>query len=148
MKQYKTTIQQYTIKKTKTDFLKEKITSSKSAADYIRKFYFEDLEVFESFFLLCLNRANNTVGYAKISQGGRSSTVVDPAIVAKYAIDNMSSGVILCHNHPSGNKEPSESDKTITQKIKNGLSLFDISVLDHIVLTAEDHYSFADNGLI
>lgn len=95
-----------------------------------------------------MNRSNNTIGYAKISQGGVAGTVVDVKIIAKYAIDTLASSVILAHNHPSGNTQPSRADKDITQKIKDSLKLFDISVLDHIILTEDEYFSFADEGLI
>jgi DNA repair protein RadC len=95
-----------------------------------------------------VDQSNHTIGYAKISQGGVAGTVVDPIIVAKYAIDSLSKGVILAHNHPSGNLTPSEADRTITNKIKAGLNLFDITVLDHIILTEDSFTSFADEGFL
>jgi DNA repair protein RadC len=142
------TIKKYELKKNPTDIVRTKITSSKASADYINQFYFEDLGIYESFFILLLDQSNHTTGYAKISQGGIAGTVVDPIIVAKYAIDSLAKAVILAHNHPSGNLNPSEADRNITEKIKKGLALFDITVLDHIILTEDDYYSFADNGII
>lgn len=125
-----------------------KITSSKSAETFARKFYHADMELYESFFLILLNRNNETIGYAKISQGGVAGTVVDPKIVAKFAIETLSSSVVLVHNHPSGNIQPSQNDKELTTKIVSGLLLFDIQVLDHIILTSDKSYSFMDNNLI
>ena len=148
MKQYKSNLDRVLLKREKTDFKKVKIRSSKDASDYIRNFYFEDIDIFESFFVLLLNRANNTIGYAKISQGGITSATVDVILVAKYAIDSLASGVILAHNHPSGNFLPSSQDKDLTSKIKQGLKLFNVSVLDHVILTSDDYYSFADNGFM
>lgn len=138
----------YELKKVQTKFPQEKIVSSKQGADFIRQFYGDDLEVFESFFLLLLNRANKTIGYAKISQGGITGTVVDVKLVAKYAVDSLASGVILAHNHPSGNLLPSDADKSITLKIKGALSLLEVNVLDHIILTADGYYSFIDEGIL
>lgn len=138
----------YSLKKNITEFEQIKITNSKDSADFIRKFYSDDLEIFESFFLLLLNRNNNTIGYAKISQGGITGTVVDVKIVAKYVVDSLASAVVLCHNHPSGNLKPSNADKDITDKIKKVLTLMDTTVLDHIILTADSYFSFADEGLI
>ena len=138
----------YSLKKNITEFEQIKITNSKDSADFIRKFYSDDLEIFESFFLLLLNRNNNTIGYAKISQGGITGTVVDVKIVAKYVVDSLASAVVLCHNHPSGNIKPSNADKDITDKIKKVLTLMDTTVLDHIILTADSYFSFADEGLI
>jgi len=93
-----------------------------------------------------LDRANNTAGFAKISQGGTAGTVVDIKIIAKYAVESLSSSVIICHNHPSGNITPSEADINITKKIKDALLLFDIKLTDHIILSENNYYSFADNG--
>lgn len=143
-----TTAKQFTIKAEKSDFPRQKIKSSKDAADFIRQFYSDDIEIFESFFLLLLNRANTTIGYAKISQGGTVGTVVDVKLIAKYALDSLAQGVILAHNHPSGMLVPSEQDKATTEKVKKALSLLDVSVLDHVILSSEGYYSFLDNGLL
>ena len=131
---------------TKSPFNSTKIKSAMDAVNCIRQFYGSDLGLFESFFLLLLNRANKTIGYVKISQGGVAGTVVDPKIVAKYAIDSLASSVILCHNHPSGECTPSQADQQITLKIVNGLKLFDIETLDHIILTEDSYLSFKDEG--
>ena len=146
MKKYKNTISEYSLKYTKSDIQKTKITTSESASNVIRKFYFDDINIYESFFILLLNRANNTTGFAKISQGGTAGTVVDIKIIAKYAVESLSSAVIICHNHPSGNIKPSEADINITKKIKDALLLLDISLTDHIILSENNYYSFADNG--
>lgn len=145
-KTYKSTISEYSLKYTKTDIQKTKITTSESASNVIRKFYFDDINIYESFFILLLNKANNTTGFAKISQGGTAGTVVDIKIIAKYAVDSLSSAVIICHNHPSGNKQPSDADLNITKRIKDALLLLDIKLIDHIIITENDFYSFADNG--
>lgn len=141
-------IPEITLKKNKTEFLAVDITSPKAAADYCRQFYFDDIEIYESFFLLLLNRASKTIGYVKISQGGVCGTIVDPTLVAKYAIESLAKQVILCHNHPSGRVDPSPQDIAVTEKIKAGLSLFDIRVADHIILSADSYYSFGDEGRI
>lgn len=146
MKEYKSSVKLFDIKYNKTDFKRVKIQTSQDAADYIRQFYGDDMECYESFFVLLMNRANNTIGYAKISQGGICGTVVDPIIVAKYAIESLATGVILAHNHPSGNLIPSNADLQITEKIKTGLNLFGVNVMDHVILTANSYYSFADDG--
>ena len=145
-KTYKSTISEYSLKYTKTDIQKTQIKSSQNSVDVIRKFYFDDINIYESFFILLLNRANNTTGFAKISQGGTAGTVVDIKIIAKYAVESLSSSVIICHNHPSGNITPSEVDINITKKIKDALLLLDIRLTDHIILSENDFYSFADNG--
>ena len=145
-KTYKSTISEYSLKYTKSEIQKTKITTSESAYSVIKKFYFDDINIYESFFILLLNKANNTTGFAKISQGGTAGTVVDIKIIAKYAVESLSSAVIICHNHPSGNIKPSEADINITKKIKDALLLLDISLTDHIILSENNYYSFADNG--
>ena len=145
-KTYKSTISEYSLKYTKSEIQKTKVTTSESASNVIRKFYFDDINIYESFFILLLNRANNTTGFAKISQGGTAGTVVDIKIIAKYAVESLSSAVIICHNHPSGNKQPSDADLNITRRIKDALLLLDIKLIDHIIITENDFYSFADNG--
>lgn len=144
------TIKRFEIKGIKTEFPKEKILSAAASNRFIRRFYHDDIEVYESFFILLLNQAHHTIGYAKISQGGVSGTVVDLKIIAKYAVDSLAPSIILAHNHPSGNLIPSESDKIMTKKIVEGLKLFEIKVLDHIILSPfdDEYYSFAEQELI
>ena len=134
------------IKHKNNAFESAKITGSKDAEQYARKFYHADLGLYESFFIMLLNNNGMVVQWAKISQGGITGAVVDPIIITKYAVETLAKSVILVHNHPSGNLKPSEPDKTITQRIRQGLSLFDCSVLDHIILTEDGYYSFNDEG--
>ena len=141
-----TTIKLLELKKLQSNFPAEKINSSQTACDFIRQFYGDDLEIFESFFILLLNRANKTIAYAKISQGGVAGTLVDIKLIAKYAVESLASGVILAHNHPSGNLTPSPQDKLVTKKCVEILNLMDIKVMDHLILTADSYYSFIDNG--
>ena len=137
---------EYSLKYTKSEIQKTKITTSESASKVIRQFYFDDINIYESFFILLLNRANNTTGFAKISQGGTAGTVVDIKIIAKYAVESLSSAVIICHNHPSGDKRPSDADLNITRRIKDALLLLDIKLIDHIIITENDFFFFLDNG--
>ncbi|HUX95468.1 MAG TPA: DNA repair protein RadC [Bacteroidales bacterium] len=102
----------------------------------------------EEFWILFLNRSNRVINRMKLSQGGISGTVTDVRIVMKKAIEYLASGIIVCHNHPSGNLNPSESDSKITLKIKEAGNLMDIQLLDHLIISDKDYYSFADNGLI
>ena len=102
----------------------------------------------EEFWILFLNRSNKVINNMKLSQGGISGTVTDVRIVMKKAIEYLASGIIVCHNHPSGNLNPSESDTKITQKIKEAGALMDIQLLDHLIISDKDYYSFADNGLL
>jgi len=136
----------FDLKVTDSEFTKVKITGSESAEKFIRQFYGDDLEIFESFFILLLNRANETIGYAKISQGGIVGTVVDKKILLKYVVESLASGIILAHNHPSGNANPSQADLNITKDLQQLCNLVDSTVLDHVILTADSFYSFADNG--
>ena len=136
----------FDLKATDSEFTKVKITSSESAEKFIRQFYGDDLEIFESFFILLLNRANETIGYAKISQGGIVGTVVDKKILLKYVVESLATGIILAHNHPSGNTNPSQADLNITKDLQQLCNLVDSTVLDHVILTADSFYSFADNG--
>jgi len=149
MKEYKslTTERVLSVKETNVSFKKAKISSSKDGYNYIKRFWSDDIELFESFFILLLNRANNTIGYAKISQGGITGTVVDKKIIAKYAIDTLASRIIVAHNHPSGNTQPSNPDIKITNEIKEVLNIIDVTLLDHLIITKENYTSFADDGL-
>ena len=102
----------------------------------------------EEFWILFLNRSNRIINRMKLSQGGISGTVTDVRLIMKNAIEYLASGIIVCHNHPSGNLSPSESDTKITQKIKEAGTLMDIQLLDHLIISEKDYYSFADNGLL
>jgi DNA repair protein RadC len=148
MKTYKKVLPLITLKKTKSDFQCAKIVTSTDANEFIRNFYSDDIEIFESFFILLLNRNNTTIGYAKISQGGIVGTIIDATIIAKYCVEALAKSVILAHNHPSGGLVPSQADKDITRKITDTLKIFDCSVLDHIILTEDSFFSFADEGMM
>jgi DNA repair protein RadC len=126
----------------------EQIKNSTMSADLARKMYDNDIDVIESFYVMILSRSNKLKHWAKISQGGVSGTFVDVRVICKHVVDCLGSAVIIVHNHPSGNFQPSEQDKQITKKIKQALEIFDVSLLDHLILTEDDHFSFADNGLI
>ncbi len=102
----------------------------------------------EEFWILFLNRSNKVINRMKLSQGGISGTVTDVRMVMKRAIEYLASGIIVCHNHPSGNLNPSESDTRITQKIKEAGNIMDIQLLDHLIISEKEYYSFADNGLL
>lgn len=102
----------------------------------------------EEFWILLLNRSNKIIDKYRISQGGISGTVIDTRLILKKALDKLASGMILCHNHPSGNKKPSEADKAITYKIKKAAMVMDINLLDHIIVADKEYFSFADNDLM
>jgi DNA repair protein RadC len=135
--------------KSNNNFPSTKISSLEDSYQIIKQFWKEDIEIYESCFILLLNRANKTIGWAKISQGGITGTVVDIKIVMKYVIDSLASGVILAHNHPSGNLTPSQSDFNITNKLKKSLELMDTNLVDHLILTPNgEYYSFQNYGQI
>ena len=146
MKTYNNTLPRFELKHVQTDFPSVQITNSEKASDFIRQFYGDDIHIFESAFLLLLNNANQTIGFAKISQGGISSTIIDVRLVAHYAINSLATGIIIAHNHPSGNCKPSEADIKLTKKFKEALQLLEVYVLDSLILTGTSYYSLADNG--
>jgi DNA repair protein RadC len=125
------------------------IKCSKDAYELFMEIWdLDTIEHHEEFMLMLLTRSNKVLGIASISKGGINGTVTDVRIVLQYAIKANSSGLIVCHNHPSGNLQPSESDTAITRKIKESAILMDIQLLDHLIINIDDYYSFADNGLI
>lgn len=123
-----------------------KITQSKDAFDMFYPIV-GDLD-HEEFWALYLDRANKIIKRSNISKGGISGTVTDVRIVFKEAILCGASALIVVHNHPSGNLNPSESDTKITQKIREAGLLVDVTLLDHVIIGNKEYYSFADNGLI
>jgi DNA repair protein RadC len=102
----------------------------------------------EEFWMLLLNRANKIIGQVKLTQGGTGQTVVEIPMVLKTAIDKLASGIIVGHNHPSGNTEPSQHDINITKKLAEACKIMDISLLDHLIIGHCNYYSFADKGLL
>lgn len=125
-----------------------KVRASQDAANYARAFYSDDLVIYESAFIILLNQANNTIGWAKIGQGGICSAIIDVRIVCKYAIDALASGVIFVHNHPSGVLKPSPQDERLTRKLRDALLILDVKLLDSIIISETGYYSFQDNGMI
>jgi DNA repair protein RadC len=125
------------------------ISSSADVAHVCRMVFDEDtIEWLESFVLICLNRANKVVGFTKISQGGVTGTVADPRVILQHALLTNATSIILAHNHPSGSLRPSRADEEMTQKIKTACSYFDIKMLDHIIVTADEYFSFVDEGIL
>lgn len=102
----------------------------------------------ETFMVLHLSRSNRVLGNTIVSTGGISGTVIDCKIIFQSALKANSCAIVLAHNHPSGQKFPSQNDTAITRKIKDAGSLLDIQMLDHIILTSEGYYSFADEGML
>lgn len=103
----------------------------------------------EEFIILYLNRGNKVLGYCKAFTGGVAGVVCDPKIILAIALKGLASGIILAHNHPSGNRRPSEMDRKVTNKLKLAAKEMDIQLLEHLILTPDaDYFSFADEGLV
>jgi len=123
-----------------------KISSSKDVADYIRQVYPVEINIREAMIVLYLNNSNRTLGWSIASIGGISGTVVDVRLILRDALLTQATGLIMAHNHPSGALNPSHADISITNKVKKAAELMDIKVLDHLILTEDSYYSFADEG--
>jgi len=120
--------------------------NSKAAADLLVPLM-SDLP-HEHFCVLCLTAGNKLLHYEFVSSGGLTSTVADPRVIFKIAIQHMASRIIIAHNHPSGNLRPSISDKTVTEKIKNGALMLDMRLVDHLIIADNKYLSFADEGML
>ncbi len=126
-----------------------KIESSKDAYNVLMKSWDENkIEFVEQFKVLFLNKANKVLGIYEVSTGGISGTVADPRVIFAAALKANCCGIIISHNHPSGNLKPSRQDEALTEKIKKVGELLDIKLLDHVIVTNESYYSFADEGLL
>lgn len=127
----------------------DKITSSSAAYKVLRDAWDENnLRIFEEFKVLYLNQGNRVIGMRTISQGGISATIVDVRLILSVALKALATGIIIAHNHPSGNLQPSQADKLLTKKLKTASNYFDISLQDHIIITNNTFFSFADEGLL
>ncbi len=125
------------------------IKSSKDSYDILLKVWDETkIDMLEEFKVLLLNRANRVTGVYEASSGGITGTVADPRLILAAAIKSLSVSIVLSHNHPSGNLKPSRADEELTVKINEAAKYHDIKVLDHIIVTSEGYYSFADEGLL
>ena len=127
-----------------------KISSSSDAAHMLLESWDKDtIELQESFKIMLLNNSNKVKGIYEISSGGITGTLVDIRIVFAVVLKSLSTAIILCHNHPSGNLKPSEADKRLTSKIKKASELLDIKLLDHVIITPTgSYYSFADENIL
>ena len=126
----------------------EKVCGSRDTYEVLQRIWSNKIDHIEEFMVLCLNRANRVLGWAKVSQGGLSGTVADPKVIFQVAIKSNACSIILAHNHPSGNLQPSEADIHLTRKLKEAGVLLDLPVLDHLIISSEGYYSFADGGLL
>ena len=125
---------------------KSSVTSSSDVYNYFKPLITDISH--EEFWVLYLNRSNKVIDQYKLSQGGISGTVIDIRLIMKRAIELLASSIIVCHNHPSGNKNPSDNDKAITTKLKIAGEQLEIRLLDHLIITDNSYFSFADEGML
>ena len=149
MKTYNGDTPEITLKYKSSGVKKTKITNSKDSYELLKQMYDADtLEYCESSIVIYLNRANNSIGWQKISQGGITGTVVDVRMVLATALKCGATGIILSHNHPSGNLFPSDADDKLTKQIFEASKIMEIQLLDHLIITTDGYYSYADQGKI
>jgi DNA repair protein RadC len=125
-----------------------KITSSRSAYElFLKVFNADTFHWSEEVIILCLNNSNKVVGFFKVSSGGMTGTVIDVRMIFTTALKSLATSLIIAHNHPSGILTPSEADKNITKKLKQAGEVMDIKILDHLIITDENYFSFVDEGI-
>jgi DNA repair protein RadC len=142
-------ISEITVSYSSSNNKKAKVTNSKESYNILLNSWDSNiLELQEEFKVLLLNRANQVLGVYSMSKGGVSGTFVDAKLVFSVALKCNATNIIIAHNHPSGNLNPSETDKRLTQKLKKAGEYLDIVLLDHIIVTKNDFFSLADNGML
>lgn len=129
----------------KKDF---KIIDSQSSFKYLKNIFDQQEKHVENFNVLYLNAANQVIGWKNIGIGGVSGVVADVKVIMKYALDILATSIIISHNHPSGNKKASQQDIALTNRLKETCKIFDISLLDHIIICDTEYISLAEEGLI
>ena len=149
MKTYNVDTPEITLKYKTSGVKKTKITNSQDSYNLFKQMYDGDtLEYCESSSVISLNRANTSIGWQKISQGGLTGTVVDVRMVLATALKCGATSLILSHNHPSGNLFPSGADDKLTKQINSACEIMEIKLLDHLIITTDGYYSYADQGQI
>lgn len=133
-------------RKDRTPEERPKINSSREAYNLMRADLMDLTH--EEFWILLINRAHRLIRKQRISTGGVAGTVADPRLIFKFALEELASGIILVHNHPSGNLVPSAADVSLTARLKEGGKLLDMQVLDHLIVAGRGYFSFADEGLL
>lgn len=126
--------------------LKKNVKTSADIAHFFQAQLKDKLH--EVFAVAFLNRSNKINHLEIISEGGITGTVADPRIILKKALEHNAVNIVLCHNHPSGSLKPSRADEMLTKKIKDAASLLDMTVVDHIIVSEDGYFSFADDGLL
>lgn len=125
---------------------KKRIHTSNELAEFLKTLLKD--HGYEVFAVVFLNRSNKIKHFEIMSKGGLTHTIVDPRIVFLKAIEVQATSLVLCHNHPSGNLKPSRADEELTTKLKNAGRLLDINVIDHLIVSDEGYFSFADEGMM
>ena len=126
-----------------------KISNYEDACKILRQIWNPcKIEMVEEFKILFLNRDNKVLGVYEASSGGITGTVADPRLILAAAIKANTCSILIAHNHPSGNLKPSKADEELTSKIKYAAQFFDIKLLDHVIITAEGCFSFANEGIL
>lgn len=149
MKTYKSEMPEITLKYKSGNIKKVKIISSNDVFELSKKMFNQDtLELTEEFICIYLNRQNNSIGWFRLSKGGITSAIVDIRIIYATALQCGATSLIIMHNHPSGNIQPSTEDVNLTKKVNAAGEVLDIKLLDHIIVTTDKYYSFADEGII
>ena len=126
---------------------RQKVITSHSAYEVLTNIFPADtIDYRETFIVLYLNRAHQVLGYSIVAEGGTACVAVDVKMIIQTALLANASAIIIAHNHPSGNLHPSMEDSRLTQRVSEAAKLFDIKVLDHLIITSENFYSFSENG--
>ncbi|WP_082868183.1 JAB domain-containing protein [Tenacibaculum ovolyticum] len=145
MSNFKDFVGELTVNYRRTKLASVKITSSVDVADFMRNYFDDIMDNHEEVKVLHLNRNNQVVNVHHLSSGSDSSCIVPVKDVLRNALLIKVNGIVLVHNHPSGNLKPSKADIDISKKLKSACDLIDISFFDSIILTRESYYSLADN---
>jgi DNA repair protein RadC len=125
------------------------INNSQNAYEIFKSLFPADtISLQEQFVVLYLNRANRVIGSYQLSKGGITGTIADVRLILSVALKTLATGLILAHNHPSGNLKPSEADIQLTRKVKEAAKIMDIEVLDHMILSSNGYFSFTDDGIL
>lgn len=135
-----------TAKNTQHPGEREKIISADDAYYLIKKLYVMNIETQECFFAVMMNSAQQVIGIYKISSGGINSCTIDPRLIFCCAINCLATKILLCHNHTSGNVSPSREDILLTKRVRQGADLLSLKLIDHLIISDYDYYSFADEG--
>lgn len=137
---------EFSLKAKKMRFQGGRIRCSADAWKYAKKLYKDDMLIYETAYIILVNRNNDIIGHAKLSQGGIGATVIDIQLACKYALEVLASGMVLVHNHPSGQLMASKEDRNVTEKLRAALDTLNIRLYDSIIITEDSYLSFCDEG--